>query len=353
MAKVDIVVPCYNYGRFLEACVGSVLRQSVADLRVLIIDDASSDNSLSVARKLARDDSRVTVVAHEQNKGHIGTYNEGIAWASADYFLLLSADDLLVAGALERAVEVMDKNPDIVLTHGECVNWNDDSPIPNIEPKQNYTWARQELLEEMCATATNFVWTPTAIARTSTQKAIGGYRASLPHSGDMEMWLRFAASGSVARIHAVQAIYRRHSTAMSNAYFAEIISDYRQCQLAFESFFDEYGDRLGTSRDLKGSARRALAERIFHRGIGRLRRGRFNDGLGLMREAMAMDRRLRYLPPLWRLLKVPGEGGRQWALSVIRRTPGKLLGWALQSPKSQHQPEVDSGRFSSGNHVGH
>ena len=49
MAKVDIVVPCYNYGRFLAACVASVLNQSIADLRVLIIDDASTDNSVSVA----------------------------------------------------------------------------------------------------------------------------------------------------------------------------------------------------------------------------------------------------------------------------------------------------------------
>ena len=352
MAKVDIVVPCYNYGRFLDACVRSILKQSVSNFRVLIIDDASSDNSLLVAKKLARDDSRVSVVAHQQNKGHISTYNEGIAWASSDYFLLLSADDLLVDGALERAVEIMDRNPSVVLTHGECVNWYDDSPIPTIELKQDYTWTSQDLLKEMCTTATNFVPTPTAIARTSTQKAIGGYRASLPHSGDMEMWLRFAASGSVAHINAVQAIYRKHSAAMSNAYFAEIISDYRQVQLAFDSFFDEYGDRLGTSRDLQGVARRAIAERVFRRGIALLRRGRLDDGLRLMREAMSMDRRLRYFPPLWEMLRVPGKGGRQWALSAIKRTPGKLLGRALRSPKTRHQSEVDGKHLTSGNRAG-
>ena len=80
MAKADVVVPCYNYGRFLEACVESILRQSITDIRVLIIDDASSDDSLLVAKQLAQRDSRVTVVSHSQNKGHIETYNEGIAW---------------------------------------------------------------------------------------------------------------------------------------------------------------------------------------------------------------------------------------------------------------------------------
>jgi glycosyltransferase involved in cell wall biosynthesis len=323
MAKVDVFVPCYNYGRFLEACVGSVLEQSVRDLRVLIIDDASTDESLSVARKLAKADPRVSVFAHSENKGHIRTYNEGIEWTSADYCLLLSADDLLVAGALERATEVMDANRDVVLTHGECIAWHDDLPFPSIEFRQNYTWTRHDLLNEMCATSINIVPTPTAIVRTDVQKAIGGYRPSLPHSGDLEMWLRFAANGSVARINAVQAIYRKHSTAMSNAYFAEMLSDYRQCQLAFDSFFNEYDGRLDNSRGLRVVARRALAERIFRNGITLLRRGRLNDGLRLIRAAMAMDHRLRYRPPLWRLVKIPGPAGREWAKSIVREATAR------------------------------
>src|SRR5689334_16159119 len=108
MAKVDIVVPCYNYGLFLEGCVRSVLEQSFGDLRVLIIDDASSDDSASAAQRLVHADPRVSVISHPENWGHIATYNQGIEWASSDYFLLLSADDLLVSGALERAVQVMD-----------------------------------------------------------------------------------------------------------------------------------------------------------------------------------------------------------------------------------------------------
>jgi glycosyltransferase involved in cell wall biosynthesis len=317
MAKVDVFIPCYNYGRFLEACVRSVLEQSVHDLRVLIIDDASADGSLSVARELALSDPRVSVVAHSENKGNIRTYNEGIEWTSADYCLLLSADDLLVAGALERATEIMDANPDVVLTHGECIVWHDDLPFPSIESRKNYTWTRHDLLNEMCATSINIVPTPTAIVRTVVQKAIGGYRPSLPHSGDLEMWLRFAANGSVARINTVQAIYRKHSTAMSNAYFAERLSDYRQCQLAFESFFDEYDGRLDNLRGLRVIARRALGERVFRNGITLLRRGRLNEGLRLIRAAMGMDQRLRYVPPLWRLMKIPGPAGREWAMSVI------------------------------------
>jgi glycosyltransferase involved in cell wall biosynthesis len=307
MAKVDVVVPCYNYAHFLEACVRSVLDQSIKDVRVLIIDDASRDDSLLVARKLAQADPRVTVVGHAANKGHIETYNEGIAWASADYFLLLSADDLLVPGALERAMEVMDANPDIVLTYGRIIEWHDDLGLPDVKPVHRFTWDRHDLLKELCATTIN-ISTCTAIGRTKTQKAIGGYKASLPHSGDMEMWLRFAANGAVARINAVQGIYRKHPVAMSNAYYADRMRDFSQAELAFNSFFDEYQHRLPRYRGLRAAARRALSRRMFARGIGLLARTHLNDGLRLLRASIDMDPQLRYRPPvLWVLLKVAGK----------------------------------------------
>jgi glycosyltransferase involved in cell wall biosynthesis len=304
MAKVDIVVPCYNYARFLEGCVRSVLNQSVKDVRILIIDDASSDETLLVARKLARADPRVTVAGHTKNVGHIDTYNEGIAWASAEYFLLLSADDLLVPGALERAIEVMDANPDVVLTYGRVVQWHDHLPIPDIKAKRTYTWERHDMLKQLCVTTVPIA-TCTAIARTKAQKAIGGYKASLPHSGDMEMWLRFAANGSVARINAVQGIYRKHFAAMSNEYYADRIHDFFQTKMAFDSFFDEYENGLSNLRSLRIVARGALARRMFGCGIGFFVRGRFNEGRRLFRASIDMDPRLRYRPPaLWILLKV-------------------------------------------------
>lgn len=288
MPKVDIVVPCYNYGRFLTACVKSALEQSVRDIRVLIIDDASTDDSLIVAKELARDDPRVSVIAHSQNKGHIETYNEGIAWAAADYFLLLSADDMLVAGALQRATKIMDENADVVLTHGDCIAWRDDRPLPVVEQAHDYTWKRHDLIFEMCGTAVNLVPTPTAIGRTKTQKAVGGYRASLPHAGDLEMWLRYAAHGSVAQISAVQAIYRKHAAAMSNSYYKRMLLDYRQCQQAFDSFFDEYHARLTDSSYLRRVTAQTLAKRMFRNGIGVFRRGHIVEGIQLVRAAAAV-----------------------------------------------------------------
>ena len=60
MSTVDVVVPCYNYGRYLRACVDSILTQRDVDVRILIIDDMSNDSSEEVGRALAREDARVT-----------------------------------------------------------------------------------------------------------------------------------------------------------------------------------------------------------------------------------------------------------------------------------------------------
>jgi glycosyltransferase involved in cell wall biosynthesis len=325
MARIDVVIPCYNYGRYLAVCVQSVLEQSAGDLRVLIVDDASSDNSVAVARMLAKADDRVSVIAHGKNQGNIKTYNEGIEWAEGDYFLLLSADDLLVPGAFDRAIRVMDANPDIVMTYGDCVAWYDHLPLPPIDTARPFTWSRTNLVREMCTVVSNFVPTPTAITRTSSQKAVGGYDPTLPHAGDLEMWLRFAAHGGVAHIHSVQAIYRKHASAMSNPYFGNILKDYRQRKAAFDTFFDKCGDRIAGLTSLRQTTHRALADEAFKSGVGYMRHGRISDSLQLLRWAMKQDSRLRYLPPLWQLVKLPGPEGRRWVADGLKAATRKLV----------------------------
>jgi glycosyltransferase involved in cell wall biosynthesis len=118
LPSVFVVVPCYNYGRFLEACVRSVLSQEGVEPRVLVIDDASKDNTADIGERLAREDHRVQFIRHVKNAGHIATFNQGIDQATGDYFLLLSADDYLLPGALGRAAAVMEKHPEVGFTFG-------------------------------------------------------------------------------------------------------------------------------------------------------------------------------------------------------------------------------------------
>ena len=310
MSTVDVAIPCYNYGRYLERCVESVLDQGLSDVRVMIIDDASTDDLLKVAKKLSRSDSRVDVISHSDNLGHIETYNEGIAWASSDYFVLLSADDLLVPGSLERAVAIMDSNPDIGLTYGKFVYWHDHLPVPEVGREDQYTWARQNFIFDSCASGFNLVCSPTVVTRTASQKAIGGYNRSLPHTADMAMWLRFAAEVSVAMIDAVQAIYRIHSSNMHSPYAKEILSDYQERKRAFDDFFEEYRDTRAGAEAMRGKVHRVLARQAYWSGVARLCKGRVQSGLALLEFAFDLDPRLKYCPPLVQLFMTPSLGKR-------------------------------------------
>ena len=245
MSSIDVIVPCYGYGRYLRECVMSVLSQEVPNLRVLIINDASPDDTQAVAHDLVSEDSRVSYVQHLQNKGHIATYNEGIAWARARYLLLLSADDFLLPGALRRATCALDANPDVGLHFGEARGLADDGSTWKIRVPLNFSAVNGCVVLdghrfiELCASmgALNIVPTPTAVVRTCLLKDLGGYAAELPHSADLELWLRLAAYSKVAIAGAEQAVYRRHSANMSLGFQADHgLRDLEQRAAAIDTF---------------------------------------------------------------------------------------------------------------------
>ena len=133
MSSVSVVIPCYKYGHFLEEAVSSVLDdQEGVDVRVLIIDDASPDDSADAAAKIAARDPRVEVLVHSTNKGNIATYNEGLLeWAQGDYTALVSADDRLTPGALRRARDLLDAHPEVGFVYGTALWFWQDQPVPH------------------------------------------------------------------------------------------------------------------------------------------------------------------------------------------------------------------------------
>src|SRR6516165_6226075 len=132
MSSVSVVIPCYKYGHFLEDVVASVLDdQAGVDVRVLIIDDASPDDSAEMARKIAAREPRVEVAVHEANKGNIATFNEGLLeWADGDYSVLMSADDRLTPGALRRARDLLDACPRVGFVYGHPLHFLHGASLP-------------------------------------------------------------------------------------------------------------------------------------------------------------------------------------------------------------------------------
>ena len=259
---VSVVIPCYRYGRFLADCVKSVLDQEGVDVRILIIDDASPDDSGDVAARLAAEDGRIQVRRHRENRGHIATYNEGLLeWADSRYSILLSADDLLTPGSLARATAVLDANPNVGFVYGHVLRWIDGGfkPAPRIEANGVKVWAGLDWLSKVCRLGHSVISSPEVVVRTSIQQKIGGYLPELPHTADTEMWMRFAANSDVAFIKgADQAYYRTHGTNMTVERVP--IVDLRQRKAAYDAVFGSYSEQIPHANRLLWQAHRTLAK---------------------------------------------------------------------------------------------
>lgn len=314
-SRVDVIVPCYNYGRYLRDCLASIGSQGGVDLRVLILDDASTDETPRVAAELAANDPRIAWRRHDRNRGHIATYNEGIDWASGDYLLLISADDLLTPGALGRAATLLDGHPEVGLVYGEQVVFRSEPPalVPNpsigsgasIQPG----WA---FLDDLCATGSNPVPTPSVVVRTRIQKAIGGYRPDLPHTADLYNWLAVASRSSVARLDAYQAYKRIHDTNMQHAFTSADLLDLTERLNAFTSFLKAAHAPLDAPGRLERSARRAVASQAFWAAVAAFDRGDEAACQPLLDFCLANDPGLRNTRPWARLQWKRRMGPRVW-----------------------------------------
>lgn len=278
MPKVDIAVPCYNYARFLREAVETILTQSHRELRVLIIDNGSDDGSGDVARRLAAEDDRVDVRVFTRNIGPHACYNSGVDWASADYFFLLDADDLLTPGSLERGVTIMEQNRDIAFSYSAelFMGLDGEAHVPPSIPAKPVAWQvtpGAEFVRERCRDPRNIVGAPTVLRRTSAQKQIGHYRASLPYTDDLEMWLRLATVGDVAEANTPQGIRRVHGAQASEAYREVPARDFVERVAAFDSFFATEGAAMAGARDMLHLVKKTIGEEVFWYGRGRHREG--------------------------------------------------------------------------------
>lgn len=312
MAAVDIVVPCYRYGAFLADCIASIQAQTHPDWRVLVIDDASPDDTTEIAQALAARDPRINLLTHRVNRGHIATYNEGIEWAQSPYFLLISADDLLMPHALARAVEIMEERPDVVLTCGATIDFENGDPRASADRSRHHWRIRKgpEFVRQACEAAAVDVSGTTAIVRTAAQKKVGGYRAHLPHTADLEMWLRLATLGSIAQTPAVQACRRVHGANMSLTAQGGALNDYVQREEAFASFFQNEGASLANAGSLEALARRRLGEQAFWTGVAQRVRGHDGTAKYLFSHARRLCPSSSVFPPIAPLLRISRPGHR-------------------------------------------
>jgi len=288
MSGIDVAVPCFQYGRYLRDSVGSVLRQDVGSLRVVIIDNGSTDDSLDIARELAKEDKRVDVISHSRNFGQAASLNEAIDWARAEYFMTLDADDLLAPGCLKRAISVMDKDNSIAFSHGAQALISGEESFPHNEspPENEGDWRVSDgetFIGKLCSKGHNLVANPGVMRRTKAQKEVGYYDSALKYANDMNMWMRLATRGSVAETSVVQGVRRVHPAQLTQLYRDFPVMDLVEHLNNFHHFFCHEGKGLPNSQSHYSRVQRRIAFNGLHMAGVLLLNGRMKQSLECIR----------------------------------------------------------------------
>ncbi|RBY78010.1 glycosyltransferase family 2 protein [Blastococcus sp. TF02-09] len=321
--RVTVVIPCFNYARYLPAAVASALDQPGVAVDVVVVDDASTDDSLAVARALAADDPRVTVVAHAANAGPVATFNDGLAQVTGDYLIRLDADDLLTPGSVQRAVALAEAFPTVGIVYGRPLHFHGDHPPAARTRVRSWTvWSGASWLEQRCHLGVNCITSPEVLMRTSVVREVGGQR-DLAHTHDMEMWFRLARASDVGYVTGPDQAWHREHPRSRSATDVDVLTDLDERADAFTTLFtDGLGDPDEDAR-LLGIARRALAEEAVARVCQAITRGWGGNAttdayLAFARRQVADLDGLRHGPRLRRCLAV--------GPARARFVPGLLLG---------------------------
>jgi glycosyltransferase involved in cell wall biosynthesis len=208
-AQVSVIIPCYNYARFLPDAVGSVLAQTFTDWELIVVDDGSTDTTAATARQLmARHPDRRMRVFQQPNVGPSAARNTGAERASGEYLLFLDADDMLAPTLLARTVAILREQPAVGFVYSGMRLFGQDR---HVWPSAAFDLPRLAL--------DNYVL-PHALVRRAAWAQVGGFDTMhFPYGfEDWDFWLRVATSGWRGwHIAAPLVAYRRHGPSLSGA----------------------------------------------------------------------------------------------------------------------------------------
>lgn len=103
---ISVIIAIYNPGKYLRACLDSIVNQTYKNLEIILVDDGSTDDSLKICQEYAEKDSRV-IVYHKENSGVSATRNQGIRLAHGDYFSFIDSDDWLESDTYEYLINLI------------------------------------------------------------------------------------------------------------------------------------------------------------------------------------------------------------------------------------------------------
>ncbi len=198
----------YNRARWVEAAARSVLTQTEKDLELVIVDDASTDGSLGIARRLAREDPRVRVYA-EPHRGVVGTLKRAHELTHGRFIGWLDSDDLLVADAVSKCLSVLDAQPSVGLVYTDHVEIDESGRFIREGTRSKIPYSRDALL-------TDLMTFQFRLMRRSVFDQCGGIDESFTAAPDYDFCLRASEVTEFAYLPVPLYCYRMHSESISS-----------------------------------------------------------------------------------------------------------------------------------------
>lgn len=205
-SDVFVMVPSFNHAPFVERCLRSIICQTLAPKKLLVIDDGSNDDSVKIIERVLRDCPFESELIVQQNQGLSKTLNRGLGYASGEFFGYLGSDDIWMPEFLERRVEMLNGDETVSTAYGnaflidendqviDCTkDWADYSPVVTLD----------RLLQGVIPVTASAVFRRSAIAR------FGWNEQSILE--DYELYLKLAATSRFVFDESVLAAWRQHT----------------------------------------------------------------------------------------------------------------------------------------------
>lgn len=245
---VSVVIPCYNDGLYIEEAIESVKAQTYGDIEIIVVDDGSTDKrTLDVLESF--DDE--IIVLHSANKGPAAARNLGVRKACGTYILPLDADDKIDKTYIQKAVDIIETDPNIgaVYCYGELFG------------DANGRWLlRDYSFEEMIIDNIVFV---TALYRKDDWKKVGGYSECFKHGiEDYDYWLSILELGKeIYQIKETLFYYRIKNVSRTTKFNDNVTA----LQETYDMLYDRHKGLYLNHIDLYcKSMRRKLIDRIVY-----------------------------------------------------------------------------------------
>lgn len=213
------MIPVHNSSKYLGSAIQSVLAQSFTNFELIVHDDASTDDSLQIARSFQ--DPRLKVIHTSTNHGMIGGWNYLFRYGKGKYFKQMGSDDLLHPNCLQAQVDILSRHPRVALVtsarqvidasgrKGELYRFGEKSGItPGITHAH---WILTNIRE-------NKIGEPVAVMFPSKLLVQSGlFDPQFSQFADFEMWLRLLANGDLAYINEPLCQFRQHAGSNTTA----------------------------------------------------------------------------------------------------------------------------------------